>query len=290
MTCTQDERGGKIDTGQPTTLSCDGFVVLDEFLDEDDLIGIRQAVDKCVGSSQGTACPRPHNTLLPLRWNDRIVQLLLSSDRRVQVLTETLRADDLKWISGYVSIKEPHSPPLWWHQDWWCWDHAVSLQRAAPQVAVLCYLAATDLQNGALRVLPGSHHRSSRIHAALPEPHASATNGLEPGHIAMSDHPAQVTLSLKAGDAAAIDYRLLHGTHGNATDARRDCILLSFTPSWRDLPHEIRGHLISHPAQPAGNEHPSATSWEAELLPQFHGVRRDLPVNRTAPSYFSVID
>lgn len=268
----------------------DGFVVFDRFLDEGEVAAVQMAVNSLVIASPESACSRPHNTLLPLRWNDRIVQLLLASQRRLQVLADALGADDLKWISGYVSIKEAHSPALWWHQDWWCWDHAVSYRRAAPQVAVLCYLTATDMHNGALRVLPGSHHRSSRIHAFLPEAHAHTANDLEPGHIATSDHPDQVTLSLRAGDAVAIDYRLLHGTHGNASDARRDCVLLSFTPSWRDLPADIRAHLISHPAQPASDERPPTTSWGVRMLPSFGGIRKSLQVNRMPPQEFVMID
>jgi hypothetical protein len=27
-------------------------------------------------------------------------------------------ATDLRWISGYVTVKEPRTPPRWWHQDW----------------------------------------------------------------------------------------------------------------------------------------------------------------------------
>ncbi len=277
------------DRQQPTAFVRDGFVVFDRFLDESEVAEIQTAVNSLVVSSPESACPRPHNTLLPLRWNDRIVQLLLASLRRVHVLSQTLGADDLKWISGYVSIKEAHSPALWWHQDWWCWDHAVSYRRAAPQVAVLCYLTATDTHNGALRVLPGSHHRSSRIHASLPEAHADAANDLEPGHIATSDHPDQVTLCLRAGDAVAIDYRLLHGTHGNASEARRDCVLLSFTPSWRALPADIKGHLISHPAQPVADERPP-TPREAWMLPLFGGIRKSLHVNRVPPQKFAIID
>jgi hypothetical protein len=33
--------------------------------------------------------------------------------------------------------------------------------------------------------------------------------------VAMRDHPNQVTLSVRAGDAVVTDYRLLHGTHAN---------------------------------------------------------------------------
>ncbi len=278
------------DRRPPTAFVRDGFVVLDRFLDGSEVAEVQAAIESLVASSPASACSRPHNTLLPLRWNDRIVRLLLASERRVEVLIETLCADELKWISGYVSIKEARSPALWWHQDWWCWDHAISYRRAAAQVAVLCYLTATDAHNGALRVLPGSHHRSSRIHASLPEAHAHAANDLEPEHVAMSDHPDQVTLCLKAGDAVAIDYRLLHGTHGNASDARRDCILLSFTPFWRELPADIKGHLISHPAQPADDERPAASPWEAGILPSFVGIREDLPVNRMAPQKFEIVD
>ncbi len=281
---------GEDDLRQPTALVCDGFVVLDRFLEPGELAGVRTAVEALVASRPGSCCSRPNNTLLPLRWNDRIVRLFLDSERRVRTLTEALCAVDLKWISGYVSMKEARSPALWWHQDWWCWDHAVSYRRAAPQVAVLCYLTAIDEHNGALRVLPGSHHRSSPIHASLPEPHTQTAEDLEPGHVAMSDYPDQVTLRLKAGDAVAIDYRLLHGAHGNQSAARRDGVLLSFTPSWGELPDDIRGHLIGHPAQPADGEPPPREPWETTILPKFHGGRRNLPMNRIAPSSFVVTE
>jgi hypothetical protein len=101
----------------------DGFSVLGSFLNTVVLQEIALLVESVMTSPHELVCARPHNTLAPLRWNDVIVRLLLTSDRRMQALTDALRAADLKWISGYVSIKEPHSPPLWWHQDWWCWDH-----------------------------------------------------------------------------------------------------------------------------------------------------------------------
>lgn len=273
----------------PADFHRDGFIVLRAFLDQDEVAEIKAAVESLLRLPHDPTCTRPHNTLLPLRWEDRIVQLVLISERRAQVLSQALGGDDLKWISGYVSIKEAHSPALWWHQDWWCWDHAVSYSRTAPQVAILCYLSDTSQRNGALRVLPGSHLRSAPIHAVLPEAHGQAAVGLAPGHIAMSDLPEQATLCLRAGDAVAVDYRLLHGTHGNASDARRDCIILNFTPSWRQLPDDIKAHLISHPAQPSENEMAQA-SMISKLLPTFHGTRRSLPLNRNAPAKFEVGD
>src|SRR3989442_15006015 len=80
----------------------DGFAVLESFVNKVELKKIVPLVETVVTSSHELACTRPHNTLAPLRWNDPIVGLLLKSDRRVQALTDVLRADDLKWISGYV--------------------------------------------------------------------------------------------------------------------------------------------------------------------------------------------
>jgi ectoine hydroxylase-related dioxygenase (phytanoyl-CoA dioxygenase family) len=75
----------------------------------------------------------------------------------MQALTDALRAADLKWISGYVSIKESHQSSI------------VVYRRMAPQIALPCYLVDTNVQNGALRVLRGSHRKSTPIHAVLPE-------------------------------------------------------------------------------------------------------------------------
>jgi Phytanoyl-CoA dioxygenase (PhyH) len=276
------------DRTQPAAFVRDGFAALDQFLNSSEVENIQSVVDSLVNSPPDSTCSRPHNTLLPFRWNNPIVQIVLGSEQRVRRLKQAFGTDDLKWISGYVSIKEARSPALWWHQDWWCWDHPVSYRQAAPQVALLCYLSATDVRNGALRVLAGTHHRSHSLHASLPQVDSHAPDALGTEHIAMRDQPGQLTFSLKAGDAVAIDYRLLHGTHGNSSNVRRDCIILNFTPSWHDLPADIKGHLISHPALLSADEFPAALSWESELLPEFFGIRRDLPVNRMAPHEFQI--
>jgi hypothetical protein len=229
-------------------------------------------------------CFRPHNTLLPLRWNEPVVRTILASGSRMQRLVAVVGADDLKWISGYISIKEAHSPALWWHQDWWCWDHPFSYRRTTAQIAVLCYVSDTNEQNGALRILRGSHLRSTPLHAILPEAHSQAADALAPDDPVLSDVSEQTTIAVKARDAVAIDYRLLHGTHPNNSNAGRDCILLSFAPSWSSLPEDIRAHLISHPALPTQGETPPRAM--APLLPCFGGTRRDLRLNRNAPFEF----
>jgi ectoine hydroxylase-related dioxygenase (phytanoyl-CoA dioxygenase family) len=265
-------------------LGRDGCTVLPELLPAAEVAALRELVDRRVAGPGGESCARPNNTLVPLRWDDPVVAAVLADPDRVGRLARATEARDLRWISGYVSVKDPHSPPLWWHQDWWSWTHPVSFRPAPVQVALLLYLSATGPGTGALRVLPGSHRRSTPLHAALPEAHAAGA--ADPGHLAMADQPGQATLAVRAGDAVVTDYRLLHGTHANAADRRRDCVLLSFTPSWRDLPADVRGHLVQHPALPGPGEEPAG--WAVGLLPSHDGPRADLPLDRDAPADFSI--
>jgi hypothetical protein len=226
----------------------DGYAVLPQLLSCAEVRVARADVERILRAPAGPSCERAHNTLVPLRWDTPLVRRVL--DRRAARVAEAAGGDDLRWISGYVSVKDPHSEPLDWHQDWWCWDHPVSLRPDPAQVALLVYLTDTSERNAALRVRPGSHRGDPR--------------------------PAR-TLPLRAGDAALIDYRLEHGTHANLTPDRRDCLILNFAPAWRALPEDIRGHLIQHPALPCDDEPAHALPW----LPRYDGPRVDLPLNRT---------
>jgi Phytanoyl-CoA dioxygenase (PhyH) len=264
-----------------------GYAVIEDLLSPMEVAVLRRQVDAALQMPDVAGCERPHNRLVPLRWSDPVVELILAQGQRRHRIAESVEGNDLRWISGYISVKEAHSRALWWHQDWWCWDHPVSLCPAAAQVALLCYLTDTSERNGALRVLPGSHRRSIALHVALPEAHAQGA-ALGHDHAALSDHCDQVTLSANAGDAVVLDYRLLHGTHANASGERRDCVLLSFTPSWRELPRDVRAHLIQHLAQPNPDERPALTRWQVELLPSFDGPRADRELNLTAPAHFAV--
>jgi hypothetical protein len=256
-------------------------------IDADELPSVQRDVDAVLAQPMPPGCERPHNTLAPLRWDHEIVQRLLRSERRRRALVHAIRASGLRWISAYVSVKDPRSEALWWHQDWWCWDHPISYRRDAAQVAVLCYLTPTTCSNGALRVLPGTHHRSIELHAALPEAHTRESRHVDSEDPAMRDHEEQLTLAVGAGDAVALDYRLLHATHANRSAIRRDCLVLTYAPAWHQLPIEVRAHLIRHPAQPWPLERMDASLKDLQLLPAFDDEPRDLKLNRVAPASFT---
>ena len=101
MTATRIERGGFVDRG---------YAVLKGFLGPSLLSAVRRAVEVAVRAEAVEACERPHNRLVPLRWNDRAIDLILESSHRRLAVAAATGGDDLRWISGYVSLKEPRSP------------------------------------------------------------------------------------------------------------------------------------------------------------------------------------
>jgi ectoine hydroxylase-related dioxygenase (phytanoyl-CoA dioxygenase family) len=106
----------------------------------------------------------------------------------------------------------------------------------------------------------------------------------------MGDHPSQVTLGLRAGDAVVIDYRLLHGTHANESLARRDCVLLSFIPDWINFPSELKAHVSAHPALPAAEEIADASRVpHSDVFPRFAGRPVDIAINRLPPPSFAIV-
>jgi ectoine hydroxylase-related dioxygenase (phytanoyl-CoA dioxygenase family) len=275
--------------GSDHRLAQDGYALMEGFLDAADVLHVRREVDAALQAPTVPGCERPHNRLVPLRWDSPVVELILQDEERRHAVRVLTGGNDLRWISGYISVKEPATPALWWHQDWWCWDHSVSFRPAAPQIALLIYLTQTGRRTGALRLLPGSHRASTPLHASLPEAHADGPD-LPAQHPAVADQPNQVTLSLRSGDAVLLDYRLLHGTHPNMATERRDAVLLSFAPSWRELPKDVQAHLIQHPALPTQDEDVAPTAGCAQLLPRFFGARADLAMNRNPPATFTVSD
>jgi hypothetical protein len=271
------------------SVSHDGYAVLPGLLSRGDVIALRECVPALRVIRAVGVCERPNNTLVSLRWDDAPVIKVLSDDARVARIRAASGGIDLRWTSAYYSIKDPQSGPLWWHQDWWCWDHSVTRYVSAAQLALLCYLDDTTVVTGALRVLPGSHLESTPIHAILPGAHRDLSCLSEPGHPVMGDQAGQMTLELGAGDAVLLDYRLLHGTHSNASERRRDCLILNFAPSWRHLPDDVRAHLIGGLALPGATERPASESALASLLPSYAGPQRDLTLVRDAPATFAHI-
>ena len=150
---------------------------------------------------------------------------------------------DTVFSSGYLISKPAKSPPLFWHQDWWGWDHPSSYTSTVAQFFVMIYLQKTDRDNGCLRVIPGSHRQNFGLLSSL-EAHTDELSAYnDPSSIQFQDLDEEVGVEVDVGDVVFGDARLLHGAYGNNSDRERGLLTLWYHPNFSDLPGTIRSSI-----------------------------------------------
>ncbi|MCX5662737.1 MAG: phytanoyl-CoA dioxygenase family protein [Planctomycetota bacterium] len=146
-----------------------------------------------------------------------------------------------RYWSGYPIAREPHTGPLYWHQDWPFWDEPEAADPLPHQLFLMWYLTDTRRENGCLRVIPGSHLRRHPLHAAISDSHDGSLRHVDdPDHPAYRHYPEQVDVPVRAGDLVVGDARVLHASHGNTTDERRTVITLWYFPRYDEASESLR--------------------------------------------------
>lgn len=135
--------------------------------------------------------------------------------RIVSVAAAILGPDVLCWGSS-VFIKEPGASELVaWHQDSYYWD-------MQPDDVCTIWLALIDstVENGAMRVIPGSHREPALPHAASPEGSGNMLFTYE--EIATPvDETRAVACLLRAGEMSVHHMATVHGSEPNRSAGRR---------------------------------------------------------------------
>lgn len=126
-----------------------------------------------------------------------------------------LGPDILCWGSSFF-IKEPGgSEFVAWHQDSYYWD-----MEPDDVCVVWIALAPSTLENGAMRVVPGSHVAPTRRHKASDE--GSANMLFTHEEIAIEvDEADTVACVLEPGEMSIHHMGIIHGSGRNNTDQRR---------------------------------------------------------------------
>ena len=155
----------------------------------------------------------------------------------------TLGFSDTRFSSGYIISKPPKGPALFWHQDWWGWEHPISYSDKVSQLFVMIYLQDTTKENGCLRVVPGSHRNPHFLHDN-DKVHTESVSKVEDSKDMLylpvdEEKPVMVQF----GDVVVGDARLLHGTFPNQTDDERTLITLWFHPNYKSLPESIQARI-----------------------------------------------
>lgn len=125
-----------------------------------------------------------------------------------------------------ILTKEAGGPPLYWHQDWVFWNDPLSLAPWPQVVALNYYLTDTSVENGCLRVIPGSHRKRFPLHDRIVPAHEEGARYVsEDDPVMFSEDPDQVLLPVRAGDLVLLDARTLHAAGRNRTEQRRTLVL-----------------------------------------------------------------
>lgn len=131
-------------------------------------------------------------------------------DEKTVAVVKAVLGNDIELFGGGQCLyKEPAGGhPKHLHQDSAYFEH-----RYEGPAAVLSYVVDTDLVNGALHVVPGSHQMGTRAHIDTFS------------HLGLDEHewPWERSLPVtgKAGDSIFFHYRTIHGSKENYSDKPR---------------------------------------------------------------------
>ena len=154
---------------------------------------------------------------------------------------------------GQILQRGPGSEDQWLHRDEGVW---VDVPKPSPELQLASVIALVDFtrENGATRVVPGSHRWPDRH---LPMDQQTTPS---PDQICVAEMPA--------GSAVVYTGGVIHGGGANSTDTPRRAVHLSYCLGW--LRTEENNYLSIPPAIAAGL--PATGPRGARLL----GVRRHL--------------
>lgn len=271
-----------IDTARQEQLLTQGFCLFPQVLDQEILGELIRVTDRLLDTEPAERHQkfRYQGSNISVAYQDPVFARLFAWPKTMEALA-SLGYRDPKWWSGFLLSKPPYGPPLYWHQDWWAWDHPRSAAPHLLQAFLMYYLTDTTRENGCLRLIPGSHTRRVDLHEKLPPAHSEETYEAPLESPIFSHHAHEIDVPVKAGDLVVGDARLLHAAHANQTQQRRSLLTLWYYPDFENLPDPIRAFI--------GRKKPLEAPdwWEGEagkvvepLIPRYTGSAEPAKWNR----------
>ena len=188
----------------------DGFLFPFTVLEPAEVAAFRRAYEE-LEPHLGDRPPRLRSAQchLHFRW-----AFELATHPGVLDVVEDLIGPDILVHSSNIFCKQPHDPAfVSWHQD----AHRWGLD--TPRL-VTAWVALTDstIENGCMRVLPGTHRQRLPHEARPPRDSMLRTAGLHPSEV---DESRAVDLVLEAGQMSLHHADLVHGSRANGSDGKR---------------------------------------------------------------------
>lgn len=177
---------------------------------------------------------KPH---MVFGWANRLIR----HPRILDTIEDLLGPDLLVWGTSFF-IKEPNDPAyVSWHQDstYWGLSHP-------DIVTAWVALTVSDIPNGAMRVIPGTHLRDQLPHQDTFAQDNLLTRGQEVA-VEVKGETA-VDLMLQPGEMSLHHVRIVHGSEPNRAHYRRVGLAIRYVPTYvrqtegpRDFATLVRG-------------------------------------------------
>ena len=224
-------------------LVADGYCHVPGVLDPAALRATIEAAQAALGTvgADHRAQWRSQGSLVPIADHPSFAPLIAHPG--FQEMFGQLGFPGTRFSSGYVISKPPGGPALFWHQDWWGWQHPISRDDRIAQVALFLYMTDTTRENGCLRLIPGTHRRAHPLHDLVDAHDPTLAEVKNPDDAAFASHADEVDVPVTAGDVVVVDARLIHGAHPNRSEKERTNITLWWHPAYEDLPATIRARI-----------------------------------------------
>ena len=259
----------------------DGYVVFKNVFSKDDLDPIRKISLDAIKKQpkEHREKNRSQGSLNLIADYPKFADLI--GHEKLKDLMQKLECEDPKFNSGYIISKPKGGPALFWHQDWWAWQHKISYTEEIAQFFAMIYLQDTDQENGCLRVLPGTH-RNPQILQKHKNAHSDSISRVEnPEDPIYQATQGEIEIPVSYGDVIIGDARLVHGALPNKTENERLLITLWFHPNYERLPEEIKARICESFQRRGVDTDPSGKS---SLTPEKWPTVEKIKISHLFPS------
>jgi len=250
----------------------EGYVILPDVLDAE-LIKAFKAELSTLPMRPSFFTDAPAFSKVPPHTHGPIAATLIAHPPTLDFINALL-GEDLVFMHCFYILSHPGAPALELHTDFQPFGSTYSgwLESCPVRVRVLYYLDDTRDDRSALRIIPRSH---ICFHADA-QPYRR-----------MKEHPDEITMPIKAGDAFVFAVRLFHGTGPNTTCETRGMLEYDYRPVWArpygpvpDWTEEELKFVPAHARRLVRSRNTVDFAWEFDVKRQ----ATDHPAPRMTPS------
>jgi ectoine hydroxylase-related dioxygenase (phytanoyl-CoA dioxygenase family) len=217
-----------------------GYVIIEDFLNKDELETWREAVTEAVLERNGLKMPGKNVTindedginkdaeyfnnvfdqLLNLWQTNEKVKDIMLDERIGKMVSDLSGADGVRIWHDQALIKRPWANPTSWHLDTPFWSF--SDRRA---ISIWVALDDATLENGCLFFIPGSHKETT-----FENPGIGKNMGLIFDFYPQFKTSRSVAAKMKAGSCSFHNGLTIHGAHANMTPGYRRAMTCAYMP------------------------------------------------------------